>query len=219
MLPPCPRLLRDNEERDTWPPCLRDPLLASVLTASHIIRSSPRVQTRIRKDNFCPRGRKNSSKFFDPAKMFRVTPVPENSKERKVSFSPDIDESYRHQVVDKIKTLMDEVSVSFDGEIVQVLFCPLGKSYVEKLQQKVLQNIPIRESFESKNNIQLKISICQIICQRYFNIFSLEKFWFSICAIERRPLLQNKLLIIWRELRLCALSSSLTELQHTIWSA
>ena len=43
--------------------------------------------------------------------MFRVTPVPENSKERKVSFSPDIDESYRHQVVDKIKTLMDEVSV------------------------------------------------------------------------------------------------------------
>lgn len=44
--------------------------------------------------------------------MFRVTPVPENSKERKVSFSPDIDESYRHQVVDKIKTLMDEVSVS-----------------------------------------------------------------------------------------------------------
>ena len=44
--------------------------------------------------------------------MFRVTPVPENNKEqRKVSFSPDIDESYRHQVVDKIKTLMDEVSV------------------------------------------------------------------------------------------------------------
>ena len=42
--------------------------------------------------------------------MFRVTPVPEN-RERKVSFSPDIDESYRHQVVDKIKTLMDEVSV------------------------------------------------------------------------------------------------------------
>ena len=43
--------------------------------------------------------------------MFRVTPVPEN-RERKVSFSPDIDESYRHQVVDKIKTLMDEVEVS-----------------------------------------------------------------------------------------------------------
>ena len=64
--------------------------------------------------------------------MFRVTPVPENSKERKVSFSPDIDESYRHQVVDKIKTLMDEVSVSCDGEI-QFLFCPLRKSCVEKL--------------------------------------------------------------------------------------
>ena len=44
-------------------------------------------------------------------KMFRVTPVPESSKERKVSFSPDADESYRHQVVDKISKLMDEVSV------------------------------------------------------------------------------------------------------------
>ena len=45
--------------------------------------------------------------------MFRVTPVPESSKERKVSFSPDIDESYRHEVVGKIKNLMEEVSVSF----------------------------------------------------------------------------------------------------------
>lgn len=66
--------------------------------------------------------------------MFRVTPVPENSKERKVSFSPDIDESYRHQVVDKIKTLMDEVSVSFDLEKLSiVLFCPLRKSADKKL--------------------------------------------------------------------------------------
>ena len=42
--------------------------------------------------------------------MFRVTPVPEN-RDRKVSFSPDIDESYRHQVVDKIQGLMKEVEV------------------------------------------------------------------------------------------------------------
>merc|ERR1719282_1514836 len=49
--------------------------------------------------------------------MFRVTPVPENGKEqRKVSFSPDIDESYRHQVVDKIKNLMDEVSIIHEKE-------------------------------------------------------------------------------------------------------
>jgi len=47
--------------------------------------------------------------------MFRVTPVPEN-RERKVSFSPDIDESYRHQVVDKIKTLMDEVQIIHEKE-------------------------------------------------------------------------------------------------------
>lgn len=40
--------------------------------------------------------------------MFRVTPVPESGA-RKVSFSPDIDESYRHQVVDKIQGLMKEV--------------------------------------------------------------------------------------------------------------
>ena len=44
------------------------------------------------------------------SKMFRVTPVPEN-RDRKVSFSPDIDESYRHQVVDKIQGLMKEVEV------------------------------------------------------------------------------------------------------------
>ena len=44
------------------------------------------------------------------SKMFRVTPVPE-SRDRKVSFSPDIDESYRHQVVDKIQGLMKEVEV------------------------------------------------------------------------------------------------------------
>ena len=42
--------------------------------------------------------------------MFSVTPVPEN-KERRVSFSPDIDQSYRHHVVDKIRNLMDEVQV------------------------------------------------------------------------------------------------------------
>ena len=48
--------------------------------------------------------------------MFSVTPVPEN-KERKVSFSPDIDESYRHHVVDKIKNLMDEVQVGSEKSI------------------------------------------------------------------------------------------------------
>ena len=45
--------------------------------------------------------------------MFRVTPVPEN-RDRKVSFSPDIDESYRHRVVDKIQGLMKEVEVSVE---------------------------------------------------------------------------------------------------------
>jgi len=48
--------------------------------------------------------------------MFSVTPVPENNRGRKVSFSPDIDESYRHQVVDKIKNLMDEVQIIHDKE-------------------------------------------------------------------------------------------------------
>lgn len=47
--------------------------------------------------------------------MFHVTPVPEN-RERKVSFSPDIDESYRHQVVDKIKNLMEEVQTIHEKE-------------------------------------------------------------------------------------------------------
>ena len=60
--------------------------------------------------------------------MFRVTPVPENSKERKVSFSPDIDESYRHQAVDKIKTLMDEVSVSW-WEIQKTVLCRANNNF------------------------------------------------------------------------------------------
>ena len=55
--------------------------------------------------------------------MFRVTPVPEASKERKVSFSPDIDESYRHEVVGKIKNLMEEVSVgSFSRYFIIIKF-------------------------------------------------------------------------------------------------
>merc|ERR1711942_381857 len=47
--------------------------------------------------------------------MFSVTPVPEN-KERRVSFSPDIDQSYRHHVVDKIRNLMDEVQTIHEKE-------------------------------------------------------------------------------------------------------
>lgn len=47
--------------------------------------------------------------------MFRVTPVAENNS-RKVSFSPDINESYRHQVVDKIQGLMKEVEVIHEKE-------------------------------------------------------------------------------------------------------
>ena len=42
--------------------------------------------------------------------MFRVTPVDE-SKERKVSFSPDVEKEYRHNVVEKIRGLMEEVQV------------------------------------------------------------------------------------------------------------
>ena len=57
--------------------------------------------------------------------MFRVTPVPESSKERKVSFSPDIDESYRHEVVGKIKNLMEEVSVSFFTYLFCLIFSSL----------------------------------------------------------------------------------------------
>ena len=54
----------------------------------------------------------DSDYYSDLVTMFSVTPVPEN-KERKVSFSPDIDQSYRHHVVDKIRNLMDEVQVCF----------------------------------------------------------------------------------------------------------
>lgn len=42
--------------------------------------------------------------------MFSVTPVIEGeTRGRRVSFSPDVDDSYRMNVIDKIKGLMDEV--------------------------------------------------------------------------------------------------------------
>lgn len=43
--------------------------------------------------------------------MFTVTPVAESPAERarRVSFSPDVDDNYRMNVIDKIKGLMDEV--------------------------------------------------------------------------------------------------------------
>jgi len=42
--------------------------------------------------------------------MFSVTPVMEGeARGRRVSFSPDVDDSYRMNVIDKIKGLMDEV--------------------------------------------------------------------------------------------------------------
>jgi len=72
--------------------------------------------------------------------MFRVTPVPENNKEqRKVSFSPDIDESYRHQVVDKIKTLMDEVSI------------------IHEKEEKTLKKLQDTESWEFKQKQELEL--------------------------------------------------------------
>lgn len=71
--------------------------------------------------------------------MFRVTPVPENGP-RKVSFSPDIDESYRHQVVDKIQGLMKEVEVIHEKEETQL----------RKIQETQ------RLEFQQKQELELK---------------------------------------------------------------
>jgi len=70
--------------------------------------------------------------------MFRVTPVNEN-RERKVSFSPDIDESYRHQVVDKIKGLMEEVQV------------------IHEREEKHLKKVQEQESFDFKQKQELEL--------------------------------------------------------------
>jgi len=70
--------------------------------------------------------------------MFRVTPVNEN-RERKVSFSPDIDESYRHQVVDKIKGLMDEVQV------------------IHSREEKHLKKVQEQERFDFKQKQELEL--------------------------------------------------------------
>jgi len=70
--------------------------------------------------------------------MFRVTPVNEN-RERKVSFSPDIDESYRHQVVDKIKGLMEEVQV------------------IHTREEKHMKKVQEHEAFDFKQKQELEL--------------------------------------------------------------
>ena len=79
--------------------------------------------------------------------MFSVTPVPEN-KERRVSFSPDIDQSYRHHVVDKIRNLMDEVQVH---ESCQYRLCRKRKTIQIYAKSKAKQ-MQIRRDNDNESN-------------------------------------------------------------------
>lgn len=70
--------------------------------------------------------------------MFRVTPVAETGA-RKVSFSPDIDESYRHRVVDKIQGLIKEVEV------------------IHEKEEKVLQKFQEKQAYEFKKKQEMEL--------------------------------------------------------------
>lgn len=99
----------------------------------------------------CSLGEENRE--FSASKMFRVTPVPEN-RERKVSFSPDIDESYRHQVVDKIKTLMDEVSTIHEKEEKQLKKQQENESWEFKQKQELELQAFLKKQREDASSLK-----------------------------------------------------------------
>jgi hypothetical protein len=99
--------------------------------------------------------------------MFTVTQVPENTEARgrKVSFSPDVDDSYRMNVIDKIKGLMDEVDTIHRKEETQLSKCQSSDQFAFKQQQeKELQDFLKRQKadavrfehvqVEAKNNLK-----------------------------------------------------------------
>lgn len=74
--------------------------------------------------------------------MFRVSPVQETEGkdgQRKVSFSPDVENSYRHQVVGKIRGLMEEVQV------------------IHEKEEKHLKKVQEQESFSFKQKQELEL--------------------------------------------------------------
>eukprot|EP00088_Acartia_fossae_P061702 TRINITY_DN74206_c0_g1_i1.p1 TRINITY_DN74206_c0_g1~~TRINITY_DN74206_c0_g1_i1.p1 ORF type:complete len:175 (+),score=46.09 TRINITY_DN74206_c0_g1_i1:126-650(+) len=101
--------------------------------------------------------------------MFTVTPVSESpeSRARRVSFSPDVDDNYRMNVIDKIKGLMDEVETIHRREERHLQKSLEAEKWAFKQkQEKELQDFLKRQkmeanSFESyqteaKNNLREK---------------------------------------------------------------
>lgn len=101
--------------------------------------------------------------------MFTVTPVTESpeSRARRVSFSPDVDDNYRMNVIDKIKGLMDEVETIHRREEKHLQKSLEAEKWsFKQKQEKELQDFLKRQKMESasfenyqvdtKNNLREK---------------------------------------------------------------
>jgi len=86
--------------------------------------------------------------------MFSVTPVIESeaARGRRVSFSPDVDDSYRMNVIDKIKGLMDEVDSIHRKEEHQLSkSLEASKWAFKQKQEKELQDFLKNQKLEAQS--------------------------------------------------------------------
>lgn len=90
--------------------------------------------------------------------MFTVTPVAETvsespeSRARRVSFSPDVDDNYRMNVIDKIKGLMDEVETIHRREERHLQKSLEAEKWAFKQkQEKELQDFLKRQKMEASS--------------------------------------------------------------------
>lgn len=91
--------------------------------------------------------------------MFTVTPVTETavsespeSRARRVSFSPDVDDNYRMNVIDKIKGLIDEVETIHRREERQLQKSLEAEKWAFKQkQEKELQDFLKRQKMEASS--------------------------------------------------------------------
>jgi len=86
--------------------------------------------------------------------MFSVTPVIESeaARGRRVSFSPDVDDSYRMNVIDKIKGLMDEVdTIHRKEERALAKSLEASKWAFKQKQEKELQDFLKNQKMEAQS--------------------------------------------------------------------
>jgi len=100
--------------------------------------------------------------------MFSVTPVLEGeARGRRVSFSPDVDDSYRMNVIDKIKGLMDEVETIHRKEEKELKKSLEAEKWAFKQkQEKELQEFMKRQKMEAQSFDTFQVEATNNLRQR-----------------------------------------------------